>query len=552
MILLLAQLVAPPIQPGPTRIPGREIPASKPGTVQLDVDEKANQNDQSDKPDHTIENKTIDIEGESPYSDEQTKKILGNCDQTLDSTQSDSCVNKLNAQLQKDGYINSRVVAETNNGVTQLIIIPGRLVEINVSSKSEGLAKEIENRLRPLLDKTFNIITIKNNLVNLERSGIASKVTGSIGKLGSNPTKATLNIRVEPARNPWRGETSLRNDGNTGSGEWRAVGVLQKKSLLVRGDQFQFYGELNSDSDPELGAGIGSLSYTYPVSQSVDLTASFGANRRYLVEFPRPFRDLSFRQYQGLIQANWTLQENAASSTYAFAGISANHNNSYYKNKPFPVIVGGGLDGDLTTGYLRVGVGHQQAKNSVFWSGQLYALQGISSFSSPEELDELNFVGIQPNNARAVGVYTTGLWAISRKLAAKAIAGGQYAFNPLTSSMGFSVGSDNGLRGLPGTLISGDNGWIGYLELEWSMLNFKDNQFQLVPFGGAGGITTTRLGQTFSDTVGSYGVLVRWIYKNQLSIDLGWANQFNTEDNAGLWDDWILGDGLYTKIRYQF
>ena len=552
VIILLAQLVAPPIQPGPARLPEREIPTSQPATIQLDIDNEANGDRKDEKRLKDADKDIINIEGKSPYSIKQTKEILGNCDQSLDSSRADSCITKLNARLQKDGYINSRVVAETINGTTKLIIIPGRLVEINVSAKNKSLGEEIENKLKPLLDETFNIITIKNSLLNLERSGIASKITGSIGKLGSNPTKATLNITVESVPSPWRGETSIRNDGNTGSGEWRGVAIVQKKDLLARGDQLQFYGELNADSDPELGAGIGSLSYTYPLSQTVDITASFGANRRYLIEFPKPFRDLSFRQYQGLIQANWTLQQTAASNTYAFAGISANHNNSYYKNEPFPVIVGGGLDGDLTTGYFRVGFGHQGIKNSLLWTGQIYGLQGISSFSSADEINALNVVGIQPSNARAIGAYATGLWAINQKLIAKAIAGGQYAFHPLTSSMGFSVGSDNGLRGLPGTLISGDNGWIGNLELEWSLKKFKDNEFKLVPFGGAGGIQTTRLGITFNDTVGSYGVLLRWLHKNQLSVDLGWAKQMNVDDNAGLWNDWTLGNGLYTKVSYRF
>lgn len=552
MFILLAQLVAPPIQPGPARLPSREIPASQPGSVQLEIDDEASPEVKNGTEGNSSDKEFINIEGQSPYSDEQTKKILGDCEQSSDPSRKDNCVNKLNAQLQKDGYINSRVVAETNNGATKLIIIPGRLVEINVDASNEKLSTEIENKLKPLLDQTFNIITIKNSLLNLERSGLASKVTGSIGKLGSNPTKATLNITVVSASIPWQGEVSIRNDGNAGSGEWRGVAVVQKKSLFARGDQFQFYGELNTDSDPELGAGIGSLSYTYPVSQTVDITASFGANRRYLIEFPKPFRDLSFRQYQGLVQANWTLQETAASNTYAFAGISANHNNAYYKNESFPIVVGGGLDGDLTTGYLRVGLGHQGVKNSMLWTGQLYGLQGISSFSSADELNALSGVGIQPSNARAIGAYATGLWAINQKLIAKAIAGGQYAFHPLTSSMGFSVGSDNGLRGLPGTLISGDSGWIGNVELEWSLKKFKTNEFKLVPFAGAGGIQTTRLGVTFNDTVGSYGVLLRWLYQNQLSVDLGWARQVNVADNAGLWNDWTLGNGLYTKVSYRF
>lgn len=551
MFPLLAQLVAPPIQPGPARLPERESPSRNDDAVQLEL--KNQQGEQNEgEIDQQNDRQSIELEGSSPYDEKRTQEILKNCVLSVDSSREDSCVNQLNAQLQKDGYINTRVVVEEADGQPKLIIIPGRLVEINVISKNEGLSEEIENELRPLLDQIFNIIQIKNALLNIERLGIASSISGSIGKLGSNPTKATLNITAEAIPKPLRGLASLRNDGNAGSGEWRGLAVLQKPDLLTRGDQFLFYGELNVDRDPELGAGIGSISYTYPLTRTWGVTGSFGASRRYLIEYPKPFRDLSFRQYQGLIQTDWTFLQTASTNTYAFLGISANHNNSYYKNEPFPVIAGGGIDGDLTSGYARIGIGHQGAKNSLSWTGQIYALKGINSFSSPDELNNLKLLGIQPNNAQAVGTYATGIWAINRRLVAKAIAGGQYAFNPLTSSMGFSVGSDNGLRGLPGTLISGDNGWISNLEMEWSFFKFKNNQFKLVPFGGAGGITTTRLGETFSDTIGSYGLLLRWQHKNQLIVDLGWASQFNTDDNKGLWNDWIIGDGVYSKVTFQF
>ena len=551
MLLLLAQLVAPPIQPGPARIPERQSPAASDDAIQLEVKDKKEEQNESDV-NKQRDGQSVEFEGSSPYNDEKTQKILKNCELSVDSSRKNSCVNQLNSQLQKDGYINTRVVAEEINGQVKLIIIPGRLVEINVNSKNEGLAREIKDKLAPLLDQIFNIIQIKNALLDLERLGIVSSLSGSIGKLGSNPTKATLNITAEVTPKPWRGLSSIRNDGNAGSGEWRGLAVLQKSDLFTRGDQFQFYGELNIDQDPELGAGIGSISYTYPLSRTWGVTGSFGASRRYLVEYPKPFRDLSFRQYQGLIQTDWTFLETASTITYAFLGISANHNNSYYKNEPFPVIAGGGIDGDLTSGYARIGIGHQGARNSLSWTGQIYALQGINSFSSPNELSDLKTLGIQPGSAQAVGTYATGLWAIDQNLIAKAVAGGQYAFNPLTSSMGFGVGSDNGLRGLPGTLISGDNGWISNLELEWSFLQLKNSQFKLVPFGGAGGITTTRLGETFSDTVGSYGMLLRWQHKNQLVVDLGWASQFNTDDNEGLWNDWIIGDGIYSKMTFQF
>lgn len=552
MIILLAQIIEPPIQPGPARIPGREVPISKPKEIRLEIEGDQNDSGIFDKQSADEGDAAITVEGDLPYNKREARKILNDCNQYNNFNKASKCASDINARLQRDGYINTRVISESKNGSSQLIIIPGRLIEIHINSKSEWLSSKIEKLLNPLLNRIFNIYEIKNALLKVERLGITSQISGSIGKLGSNPTKATLNITAEESPKPWRGQATIRNDGNTGSGEWRSMTVIQKKNLLVRGDIFQFYGELNTDKDPELGAGIGSLSYTYPVTQNLGITSSFGASRRYLVEFSKPFRDLSFRQYQGLIQGDWTFHESATTSSYAFLGISANHNNSYYKNESIPIILGGGIDGDLTGGYARIGVGHRRTINSFSWTGQLYGLQGINSFSSQDELRNLRYIGVRPSAARAIGAYTTGLWAINKKLIAKGIAGGQFALNPLTTSMGFSVGSNNGLRGLPGTLISGDNGWISNLELEWSLLKFKDNQIKVVPFGGAGGIRTTRVGVTLDDTVGSYGVLVRWQHRNKLSVDLGWAKQFNVDDNAGLWNNWTIGNGLYTKVSYQF
>ena len=548
---LLAQFVAPPIQPGPARLPEQNIPEANNSEIQLrQENEPGKQNENV----LILENhkQTIELEGTSPYNTKRTEEILKSCEFSVDSRQQKSCINKLNAQLQKDGYINTRVVAETINGRTKLIIIPGRLLEININTKDKKLSNEIRKKLAPLINEVFNIHQIKNALLNLKRLGIVSSISGSIGKLGSNPTKAALNITAEVVPKPWRGQASLRNDGNTGTGEWRGLAVLQKQDLVTRGDQFQLYGELNIDNEPELGAGIGSLSYTYPLSRTWEVTGSFGASKRYLIEYSKPFRDLSFRQYQGIIQTKWTFSRTDSSNTFAFLGISANHNNSYYKNRAFPAIAGGGIDGDLTSGYTRIGIGHQGAKNSMAWTGQIYALQGNTIFSSTNELENQKKLDIEPGTARAIGAYATGLWAINNGLVAKAKAGGQYAFNPLTSSMGFSVGSDNGLRGLPGTLISGDNGWISYLEIEWSFLKLGNNKFKLVPFGGAGGIATTRLKQTYSDTVGAYGVLLRWHNKKNLIIDLGWANQFNADNNKGLWNDWILDNGIYSKVTFRF
>ena len=40
----------------------------------------------------------------------------------------------------------------------------------------------------------------------------------------------------------------------------------------------------------------------------------------------------------------------------------------------------------------------------------------------------------------------------------------QLALNPLTSGMSFSLGGSSGLKGLPGSLTSGDSGWQQTIE----------------------------------------------------------------------------------------
>ncbi|MBU6354530.1 MAG: ShlB/FhaC/HecB family hemolysin secretion/activation protein, partial [Cyanobacteria bacterium REEB498] len=128
---------------------------------------------------------------------------------------------------------------------------------------------------------------------------------------------------------------------------------------------------------------------------------------------------------------------------------------------------------------------------------------------------------------------------------------GQVAFAPLTSAMGFSLGSDNGLRGLPGQAISGDSGLLGYGELGWSFWRGSHHDLQLVPFLGAGWVTTTLQGVSDSGSLGAGGVLLRWLQGNRWQIELGWASQFGDGLPADI-PNLLLDSGLYSKVSYRF
>jgi hemolysin activation/secretion protein len=161
-----------------------------------------------------------------------------------------------------------------------------------------------------------------------------------------------------------------------------------------------------------------------------------------------------------------------------------------------------------------------------------------------------------PGKANAVGTFLSLGWSFLPKWQLNLRGGGQVALHKLTDPMRFSLGADTGLRGLPGQLISGDNGWLGSAELGWTFWSRRNQALQLVPFIGAGGVSTTLQGQGFSDrfydNVGAGGVLVRWLAGQHWITEIGWVDHFSTENNADVWNNWLLGNGLYAKLNYRF
>ena len=73
-----------------------------------------------------------------------------------------------------------------------------------------------------------------------------------------------------------------------------------------------------------------------------------------------------------------------------------------------------------------------------------------------------------------------------------------------------------------------------------------------MPFFGVGGVKTTRASVSFEDTIGAGGVLVRWLHGQHWSVELGWVDQFHAGNNDGIWNNWLLGNGAYGKVRYRF
>lgn len=563
---LLAQLVAPPLQQGPVRLPGpgaaeqrpdRDRPAPgievqplQPPTPPQDPVTPGDSGDPSG-PVPSTQN-LPEIRGLKRYSGADLTKILESCLPIRDpDDRLRACAATLTARLVADGYINSRVFVETSPAPGRLEVVEGKIVEVRVKANNAWLNRRVVRLLQPLRGEVLNLGELERQLRLLQRQAGIKSIRSNLSRLGSDPTQAVLTVNVELGSQPLQGDLSLRNDGSSGSGEGRAVATLVKGGLATPGDFLLLYGELDFNNDPSLGALISSASYTYPLSDQFNFTGSFGYSRRTLIELPAPLNDYSTRQFQGLGQLEWVFKETLTQRWSIFAGLSLNRTDNYLTGNALPSFLPESVRSPQT-GYLRVGLSASGLSQAIGWSGNVYLLQGVGAFTPANQLDELAQVGLAPGKATALGGLISAAWGFAPNWQLNLRAGGQVAFNPLTSSMQFTLGSDVGLRGLPGQLISGDNGWLGTGELVWTFWQRKKNALQLVPFFGYGGINTKLQGLNFTDYVGTTGILARWQAGDDWTLEAGWVSQLATLTNLGPWNDWTLSKGFYGRVQYRF
>ena len=597
--LLLAQLVAPPLQPGPVRLPapsqrqglpevrpGGSIPLGRPGELIVPGEApRPTPNQKEVAPAQPPAGPPLpttprpsgpptsapapesapaprlsgpkkpalpQVQGLTLYNPATLRAILAPCADIQDpAARLQACAAALSSRLYADGYTNTRVYTRQDPPAGLLEVVEGRIAEVRVEGPDGRLNRRLRNLLLPLQGTVLRLPELEARVARLERLSGVGGIQASLNRLGSDPTLAVLVITVDSGRRTLQGDLSLRNDGSPGSGQFRGLATLLQGDLVTSGDTLLLYGEANTDSQPDLGYSLASISYALPLGDRLQISGAFGASRRNLIEFNSPGPDLSFRQLQVLGQADYNFAETLNSRWFGFAGLSVNRTDGYLGARAFPLLLGAGSDGWLRTGFLRFGLAAEGQGERINWSGSAYGLQGVAGLSTAEQLKILGFYGIEPGRSRALGLQLNGVWRPARRWQLTLQAAAQQALNPLTGAMGISLGSDNGLRGLPGQVISGDSGLLGEAELSWSAWQHGQAEIQLVPFLGAGRVSTNLQEGAISGDIGAGGVLVRWLQGQHWLLELGWVSQFGGS-SANLLEGWLLNNGLYSRISYRF
>ena len=557
-MLLLAQQVAPPLQPGPVRLPSKTLeqrttPDQAPVFEQpnsIDRDPAASESEfkpSSSKPTSW----TPDVVGDEFFSDDQLNNTFRRCRRETATETLNECAAQLTAFLVNKGYINSRiyVIREPKPGALEIVL--GRISEVNITSSDPELKAKAEKELDKLIGDVLHLPTLEKTLLRLRKRG-SGQIKGGMQRLGSDPTRASIQLTIEPEpTTPLQGEIALSNNGNIGSGEWRTSATLLQQNLMKHGDLTLVYFELNADGQLELGTGITSLTYGYPINEKLVLTGSIGYSRRRFVEFKQPAFDFNFRTTQGLLQLEQQLTNHASWRWTSAMGISISQTSSFDGEASIPLVMGGGHDGYLTSGNLKLSSNISHQKENSIWNANVYFLQGLAGVTKDNHRHNLNLQGVDIGKARAIGGLLDMSWLITPNLTWSGRAAGQRALSSLPSNMTFSLGSDVGLRGFPGSYVSGDSGWLAITELAWTAWKNGQQSLQVLPFVGLGGIQTKALGYVYQDSVGVGGVIGRYV-KGPWQVELGWVDTFSTDDNPGIWTNWVLGHGLHTKLRFTF
>ena len=566
MLPFLAQLVAPPLQPGPVRLPGSgppqpipTIPRPRAPGSDATPPPAAPEASPRPAPPQAPSLKTSPevttpppLRGFNPYGAAELARLLGDCATGPDpAARLNRCAMALRERLFADGYINTRVTPQPEPPPGELEVVAGRIEAIEVVSSDARLRRRLSRLLQPLRGSVLRLPDLSATLTRIQALPGVGLLKSNLNRVGEDSSRALLRVTAEPASRTTRGEVSARNDGNGGSGQFRGLATVVREGAVVPGDVLLLFGELNTDSDPQFGSLEGSLSYGFPLLPNLNLTTAFGTSRRTLVEAAPPLNTLSYRQLQLFNQLELNLRESLQDRWTVFAGLSVNRNDAFLGGERFPAIPGGGDEGWIRGGFARVGLGYDRVAGPLALNTSLYGLQGIGALSTAAQRRELAFLGIVPNEARAMGSQLALSWQLAPRWQLDLRAAGQLAFTPLTNPMGFSLGSDNGLRGLPGQVASGDSGLLGALDLAWLFWRGPKDALQLVPFIGSGSIWTQVPGATLNESAGAGGLLLRWTRGQHGVLEVGWVRQFQGGADA-IWDGWFLGSGLYTKLLYRF
>ncbi len=561
--MLMAQLVQPPTQTGPARLPNsHQRPARQDQNVEIKIEQQDNPELDPRQPggaskqkpgDQTNENKIV-IDA-LPYDQYKLAEILAPCRKIRDITNKlKACAEQLSKQLIIDGYINTRILIQSQKEPYKLVVLPGRLVEIRVFGEDKALNENIAQQLEYLKSDFFNLIELQIALDLLESRRDIDSLRAQLTRHGSQVNLSALKIQVSPKTRNWESFISISNDGAETLGELKTEAITQKEDIFQSGDLFLAFLQFNNTRELDLRSSTQSISYTYPLSQQINVSGALGFGIDKIAPHHQNSFNLRYNQFQGIVNLDWLIYQADEINLSFFSSLIGSRSNLYINNKVPTDASASNLVRRPTMAYLRYGVTANGVQNKLVWQAQLYGLQGLSGFVPSNQRKEHAETGVNLGEAQAIGIQAALRYRITNRINLLLSGSGQMAFRPLPYAMNFAVGSDQGLIGLPANLFSGNSGVLSTIQTPITLMRSDQHQVELVPFSGVGYAQTQTSSISLEDEAASYGALLRYtLTQPKLTIELGYTRPLLFTDNSSAdWRKTIIGQGVYTRATYAF
>ncbi|MFI0404255.1 MAG: ShlB/FhaC/HecB family hemolysin secretion/activation protein, partial [Cyanobium sp.] len=214
MPLLLAQLLAPSVQPGPVRLPAGPAPPAAPASSPI-PSKSSPLILPSPAPDRPLpappnqvpsDSKTSilpRVDGLTLYPQAELERTLQPCLLEPPADRLSRCAALLSSRLVVDGYINTRVFPQTEPapGGT-LLVVEGRIVEVRVSSPDRALQRRLQRLVLPLQGQVLHLPSLQRALNQLDQFPGVGSLTASLNRLGGDSTKAVLELQAQSASRP--------------------------------------------------------------------------------------------------------------------------------------------------------------------------------------------------------------------------------------------------------------------------------------------------------------------------------------------------------------
>jgi len=203
---LLAQLVAPPLQNSPVRLPtpALEQPQRRPSQPAAPILEAPIEASPPDQPPPTLQptgpvdpRRLPAVQGKVPYTPQQLAAILQPCSViSPEAEKLRACAAALTSRLVLDGYVNTRVFVFADPPPAYLQVVQGKVVELRVQGPDPRLNVKVRRWLGSILGTTLHLPSLERTLQLLQRRPEVDSVRSQLTRLGGDPSQAVLVVKV--------------------------------------------------------------------------------------------------------------------------------------------------------------------------------------------------------------------------------------------------------------------------------------------------------------------------------------------------------------------